>query len=125
MRAIRATLTTLGQPLPEGIAENLAASLPMETTEYLTGAVDTDYRRFDWQAFVARVVEVEHADPADAAYNVPVLVDLHAAARWVHGRPSAGIASGNETRSPVQASVVDCRHSIPSTPSRSTSSSRR
>lgn len=32
VRAIRATPTTPGQPLSEGIAENLAASLPMETT---------------------------------------------------------------------------------------------
>ena len=30
VRTIRATLTTLGQRIPEGAAEDLAASLPME-----------------------------------------------------------------------------------------------
>ena len=30
VRAVRATLMTLGQRLPEGNAEDLAASLPME-----------------------------------------------------------------------------------------------
>ncbi len=40
VRAIRATLSTLGQRLPEGHAEDLAASLPLEIKWYMTGAVD-------------------------------------------------------------------------------------
>ena len=37
VRAARATLSTLGARIPEGAAEDLAASLPMEIDWYLTG----------------------------------------------------------------------------------------
>jgi uncharacterized protein (DUF2267 family) len=76
VRAIRATLTTLGERLPEGNAEDLAASLPMEIKWYLTGAVHEHGQRFDWQEFVSRVSEIEEAEPADAAYHARVVVDL-------------------------------------------------
>jgi len=76
VRAIRATLLTLGQRLPEGNAEDLAASLPMEIKWYLTGAVHEHGQRFDWQKFVSRVSEIEETDPADAAYHARVIVDL-------------------------------------------------
>lgn len=76
VRSIRATLTTLGQRIPEGNAENLAASLPMEIKWYLAGAVDEHGQRFDWREFVARVAEIERTDPADAAYHARVIVDL-------------------------------------------------
>ena len=76
VRAIRATLMTLGRRLPEGNAEDLAASLPMEIKWYMTGAVEDHGQRFDWQEFVARVSELEEADPADAAYHARVIVDL-------------------------------------------------
>lgn len=76
VRAIRATLTTLGQRIPEGNAEDLAASLPMEIKWYLTGAVDDHGQRFDWREFVSRVAEIERADPADAAYHARVIIDL-------------------------------------------------
>jgi len=76
LRAIRATLMTLGQRLPEGNAEDLAASLPVEIKWYLTGAVHEHGQRFDWQEFVSRVSEIERADPADAAYHARVIVDL-------------------------------------------------
>jgi len=76
VRAIRATLTTLGRRLPEGNAEDLAASLPMEIKWYLTGAVDEHGQRFDWQEFLSRVSEVEQADPTDAAYHARIVVDL-------------------------------------------------
>ena len=55
VRAIRATLVTLGQRIPEGNAEELAASLPTEIKWYLTGAVDEHGQRLDWQKFVERV----------------------------------------------------------------------
>lgn len=80
VRAIRATLMSLGQRIPEGNAEDLAASLPMEIRWYLTGAVDEHGQRFDWSEFVDRVSEVENADPADAAYHARVIVDLVATA---------------------------------------------
>lgn len=76
VRAIRATLVTLGQRIPEGNAEELAASLPTEIKWYLTGAVDEHGQRFDWQEFVERVSEVERADPADAAYHARVIIDV-------------------------------------------------
>jgi len=69
VRAIRATLMTLGERLPEGNAADLAASLPIEIKWYLTGAVREHGRRFDWQEFVERVSEIEGTDPADAAYH--------------------------------------------------------
>jgi uncharacterized protein (DUF2267 family) len=76
VRAIRATLSTLGQRIPAGAADDLAASLPMEIRWYLTGAVHEHGQRFDWQEFVARVADIENADAADAAYHAQVVVDL-------------------------------------------------
>jgi uncharacterized protein (DUF2267 family) len=76
VRAVRATLSTLGQRIPEGNAEDLAASLPLEVKWYLTGAVDEHGQRFDWSTFVDRVAAIEQADPADAAYHARVIVDL-------------------------------------------------
>jgi len=76
VRAIRATLMTLGQRIPEGNAEDLAASLPLEVKWYLTGAVHDHGQRFDWQEFVERVGEIERADPADAAYHARVIMDV-------------------------------------------------
>jgi uncharacterized protein (DUF2267 family) len=76
VRAIRATLSTLGERIPAGNAEDLAASLPMEIQWYLTGAVGEHGQRFDWREFVSRVAEIEGADPADAAYHAQVIVDL-------------------------------------------------
>ncbi len=76
VRAIRATLVTLGQRLPDGAAEDLAASLPMEIRWYLTGAVDEHGQRFDWREFVSRVSDIEGADSSDAAYHARVIVDL-------------------------------------------------
>jgi len=76
VRAIRATLMTLGQRIPEGNAEDLAASLPMEIKWYLTGAVHEHGQRFDWREFVSRVGEAERADQPDAAYHAQVIVDF-------------------------------------------------
>ena len=76
LRAIRATLMTLGQRIPEGNAEDFAASLPIEIKWYMTGAVHEHGQRFDWKAFVERVSEIENADPADAAYHARIIVDF-------------------------------------------------
>ena len=76
LRAIRATLLTLGQRIPEGNAEDFAASLPMEVKWYMTGAVSEHSQRFGWQEFVGRVSEIENADPADAAFHARVVMDL-------------------------------------------------
>ncbi|MFB1066704.1 DUF2267 domain-containing protein [Natrinema sp. H-ect4] len=76
VRTIRATLTTLGQRIPEGAAEDLAASLPMEIKWYITGAVDDHGQRFDWQEFISRVSEITKADPTESAYHTRVIIDL-------------------------------------------------
>ena len=76
VRAIRATLMTVGQRIPAGNAEDLAASLPMEIDWYLTGAVHDHGQRFDWAEFVERVSEIEGVDRPDAAYHAQVIVDL-------------------------------------------------
>lgn len=76
VRAIRAALLTLGQRIPEGNAEDLAASLPMEIEWYMTGAVHEHGQRFDWREFVERVAEIDGVEPSDAAYHAQVVVDL-------------------------------------------------
>jgi uncharacterized protein (DUF2267 family) len=76
VRAIRATLMTLGERIPADNAEDLAASLPMEVKWYMTGAVHEHGQRFDWQEFVARVSDVEGADPPDAAHHARVVMDV-------------------------------------------------
>ncbi len=83
VRAIRATLTTLGERIPEENAEDFAASLPMEIKWYMTGGVDEHGQRFGWQEFLDRVAERSEADHVDAAYNARVVMDL------VHGEVPA------------------------------------
>lgn len=84
VRAIRATLTTLGERIQEGEARDLAASLPMEIDYYLTGAVREHGERFDWSEFVARVHEREGTgnpdDHAEAAYHARVVMAVVAEA---------------------------------------------
>lgn len=76
VRAIRATLSTLGQRIPAGHAEDLAASLPMEIAWYVTGAVSEHGQRFDWREFVTRVSEITGEGRPDAAYQAQVILDL-------------------------------------------------
>ena len=76
VRATRATLMALGQRIPEGNAEDLAASLPMEVKWYMTGAVHEHGQRFDWAEFVSRVSDVEHVERQEAAYHAQVIMDL-------------------------------------------------
>lgn len=76
VRATRATLMALGQRIPEGNANDLAANLPLEVKWYMTGAVHEHGQRFDWQEFVDRIVAVTGEDPPDAAYQSRVIVDL-------------------------------------------------
>jgi uncharacterized protein (DUF2267 family) len=76
LRAIRATLMTLGERLPEGHAADLAASLPMEIKWYMTGAVHEHGQRFDWEEFLDRVSERTGTDPTEVAYHARVVVDF-------------------------------------------------
>ena len=76
LRTVRATLMTLGERIPEGNAEDFAASLPIEIKWYMTGAVHEHGQRFDWSEFVERVSEITKTDPADAAYHARIVVDF-------------------------------------------------
>ncbi|MFP8958468.1 DUF2267 domain-containing protein [Natrialbaceae archaeon A-CW3] len=78
LRAIRATLMTLGERIPEGNANDFAASLPMEIKWYMTGAVHDHGQRFDWNEFLDRVTEIEGegVDKPEAAYHARVVIDL-------------------------------------------------
>ncbi|WP_396612527.1 DUF2267 domain-containing protein [Haloferax sp. S1W] len=76
VRAIRATLMTLGQRIQKDEAKDLASSLPMEVDWYLTGAVAEHGERFDWHEFITRVSEIEGVDLPTAAYHARVIVDL-------------------------------------------------
>lgn len=71
-RASRATLETLGERVPEGLADNLAAQLPHEIGEHLRrtevyGGVGTG-ERFDRRDFVKRVASRAGVDEPQAAY---------------------------------------------------------
>jgi uncharacterized protein (DUF2267 family) len=53
--ATRATLTTLGERIEEGEADDLAAQLPVEIDRYLEEA--DSGQRFDFEEFAARVAD--------------------------------------------------------------------
>ena len=76
LRAIRATLTTLGERIQAGEASDLASSLPMEIDRYLHDAESG--QRFGYDEFVERVWSREEmSDPndrADAAYHAQVVL---------------------------------------------------
>ncbi|MFC4357347.1 DUF2267 domain-containing protein [Halobium salinum] len=57
--ATRATLATLGERIDEGEAEDLAAQLPAEVGEHLTGGDHGE--QFDFETFLERVADrAEH-----------------------------------------------------------------
>ncbi|MFI0447096.1 DUF2267 domain-containing protein [Actinomadura sp. 6N118] len=79
-RACRATLETLGERIPEGLADNLAAQLPHEIGEHLRrtevygGAGSGE--RFDRQDFIARVASRAGVDDPQAAYLIRVVLEV-------------------------------------------------
>jgi uncharacterized protein (DUF2267 family) len=79
-RAVRATLETLGERLPEGLTDNLAAQLPHEIGEHLhrtelLGGLGTG-ERFDRDEFVNRMEERTGADRPQAVYQVRVVLEV-------------------------------------------------
>jgi uncharacterized protein (DUF2267 family) len=76
--AIRATLQTLGERVPEGLAENLAAELPREIGEYLRQTAGAPSRgvRFDRDEFVGRVADRAGMDRPEAAYAARVVLEV-------------------------------------------------
>lgn len=74
VRATRAVLSTLGQRIMAGEADDLAASLPMEI-DYYPRHVDHG-ERFDFDEFLDRVGEIARVDESDAFYYSQVVVAL-------------------------------------------------
>jgi uncharacterized protein (DUF2267 family) len=79
-RCTRATLETLGERVPEGMADNLAAQLPHEIGENLRrtevhGGAGTG-ERFDRPTFVARVANRAGVDEPRAAYVARVVMEV-------------------------------------------------
>lgn len=79
-RAVRATLETLGERLPEGLIDNLAAQLPQEIGEHLRrteilGGIASG-ERFDRDEFVARVSERAGTDPPFSVFLVRVVFEV-------------------------------------------------
>jgi uncharacterized protein (DUF2267 family) len=74
VRAIRATLTTVGERLQEGEAQDLAGPLPMEIDWYLESA--DSGQRFDFDEFVDRVGERASADDQDALFYAQAIMSL-------------------------------------------------
>ncbi|POM27085.1 hypothetical protein BTM25_14940 [Actinomadura rubteroloni] len=77
--ACRATLETLGERVPEGVADHLAAQLPREIGENLRrtevfGGAGTG-ERFDRHDFVERVAQRAHVDEPRAAYLARVVFE--------------------------------------------------
>ncbi|MFC6885339.1 MULTISPECIES: DUF2267 domain-containing protein [Actinomadura] len=79
-RASRATLETLGERVPEGLADNLAAQLPHEIGEHLRrtevyGGLGSG-ERFGRHDFVERVGARAGVDDAEAAFIARVVLEV-------------------------------------------------
>lgn len=74
VRACRAVLTTLGERLYPGEAEDLAGSLPMELDHFVRDAKPG--QRFSRDEFLQRVAEIEDSDEADALWHIQVVFGL-------------------------------------------------
>jgi uncharacterized protein (DUF2267 family) len=79
-RAVRATLETLGERIPEGLADKLAAQLPHEVGEHLRrtevyGGLGTG-ERFDRDTFIARVADRAGGDGPHAAFLARVVLEV-------------------------------------------------
>jgi uncharacterized protein (DUF2267 family) len=78
-RAVRSTLETLGERLPDGLTDNLAAQLPHEIgehlrrTEVLNGLGAGE--RFSRDEFINRVSERSGADRPQAVYQARVVFE--------------------------------------------------
>jgi uncharacterized protein (DUF2267 family) len=79
-RAVRATLETLGERIPEGPADNLAAQLPHEIGEHLRRTVvyggPGTGERFDRAEFIRRVAERAGLAEPRAAYVAQVVLEV-------------------------------------------------
>jgi uncharacterized protein (DUF2267 family) len=79
--ATRATLETLAERIPGGLADNLAAELPQEIGEHLrrvATAPDMPVQglRFDRREFIARVADRSGADEPKAAHEARAVMEV-------------------------------------------------
>lgn len=74
VKAIRATLETLGERLFGGEADELAAQLPQEIGEYLRSGGEK--QKYSLDEFLERVNEREGIDKPDAVYHVRVVLEV-------------------------------------------------
>jgi uncharacterized protein (DUF2267 family) len=79
-RAIRATLETLGERVPEGLADNLAAQLPHEIGEHLRrtevfGGLGTG-EHFGRDEFIQRVARRAGGDEPRAMFLARVVLEV-------------------------------------------------
>lgn len=74
VRAIHATLETLGERIDEGEAKHLAAQLPEEIGTYLEMAKTTE--SFELDEFFERVAKRETVDLPDSVHHARVVVDV-------------------------------------------------
>lgn len=78
--AVRATLETLGERIPEGLADNIAAQLPREAGEHLRrtitmGGAGTG-ERFDRNEFIQRVASRGSTEEPQAAYWARAVLEV-------------------------------------------------
>jgi uncharacterized protein (DUF2267 family) len=76
----RATLETLGERIPEMVAEHLAAQLPTEIGESLRRTITMggagSGERFDRDEFVVRVARRAHTSEPNALYRSRVVLEV-------------------------------------------------
>jgi uncharacterized protein (DUF2267 family) len=79
-RACRATLETLGERVPEGLADNLAAQLPHEIGEHLRRTEvfqgQGTGERFGRRDFIARVAERAGVREQQAAFIIRAVTEV-------------------------------------------------
>lgn len=82
--AVRACLETLAERIPDGLADNLAAQLPMEIGEHLRRSSALDGQgtgeRFDRDEFISRVAQRSRTDLPQATYLARVVFEVVAEA---------------------------------------------
>lgn len=79
-RVTRSVLETIGDRIPDGLAENLAAQLPHEVGEHLRRTTEPDKHgmgeRFDRDEFIERVVDRSGLDRPQAVYAARVVCEV-------------------------------------------------
>jgi uncharacterized protein (DUF2267 family) len=79
-RVTRSVLETLGQRIPDGLADNLAAQLPHEIGEHLRRTEQPDHHgtgeQFDHDTFIAQVSDKSGLDRPQATYATRVVCEV-------------------------------------------------